>query len=187
MLAKLIVTGGTAYSLEAFCHQAAVIHNRIQLLGVAAPERVCSALSATLNGNSEDAKAEFRIFEPDSQGYATKMGACPYGYTISRSHLGYDTYHLLAVSRDPVFIPHLTDGALLAKLRSERYTTPFLSEWVPTIRGVLEDSGLLEKCICLNCEAANLSATTDNLDKVVTQLVSTGVLKFPGYTLEAVA
>lgn len=187
-LAKLLATG-QGFHLEALANKVAICHSRLSMLSCAGPERTISGLSATLNGKSADATSAKLLFWEPGAHRPVEVAACPYGYTVHKAHLAFDSYQLLAVTKDPQFLPALTEPALLAKLRSERFTTPFLADWIPDIMAHLKTwCDGLSPCNCFGCESWMLHATTTELDAAVQWLVRSKRVAFPGaHTMEAVA
>lgn len=53
-----------------------------------------------------------------------------HGYTIHRALLGLDQWHVLAITKDPAFLPAATEGRLWQALKSDQFTTPLLRHWV---------------------------------------------------------
>jgi hypothetical protein len=105
----------------------------------------------------------------------------PAGYEVFIVRLGYDIWHLLALSREPGFMPCLTEPALNKALRAPQFTTPFLRDWLPWMADELAE-GTDPKLRLLDgfqTQAALLTATTPELDELVTRGLSMGAIAIP--------
>jgi hypothetical protein len=143
---------------------------------------LCSNISATFYA----ANMRFRRRAAgSSDGYYIGLpGALtrqPLGYNVRIVRLGYDSWHLLALSREPGFMPALSEPALNKALRSPQYTTPFLREWLPWMAE--------ELATCVNpklrildgfqSQAALLTATTPDLDELVSRGLREKMIRIP--------
>lgn len=90
------------------------------------------------------------------------------GYKLYTHKLGYGMAHALFITRMPGFMTVVTEEALWQELKTTRFTTPILREWVPYIERELRDSRYLEDAhVFGGCKCGILSANTANLDKIV--------------------
>jgi len=114
------------------------------------------------------------------------------GFTCHRQHLQHpdwrsDTWHLLAVSKNPNFLLDGGDEALWRVLRGEQYTTPLLRQWVPALRQTLTAGGLLRPCAGIGWQSQMLTAKDADLDRLVSEGIRSGKLKFTPQALEEAA
>ena len=115
--------------------------------------------------------------------WETPCQAAAGGFEVRKVKLAYDTWHLVAVSRDPKFFLHETDEALWKILRSDKFTTPLLKAWTPTIREMLTTMGYLKCCEFFGQRfdkhgpPSHLLATDATLDKVVSEGIQHGRLR----------
>jgi hypothetical protein len=63
-------------------------------------------------------------------------------------------------------------------LWADPFTTPVLPEWVPYLRTALEEACLLMELSGEGCWSAYLTASTEDLDRLVSFGIRSGVLKF---------
>lgn len=89
------------------------------------------------------------------------------GYQVYTHKLGFGLAHALFLSRTTGFMKVTSGDALWLELKSKRFTTPVLKEWVPHIEKKLRDQDLLEEAHCFGCQCAMLSAMTKHLDEIV--------------------
>jgi len=140
---------------------------------------LCSNVSATFypsNGMPWRRDGhEARYYRPAS------LGRQPMGYEVWIARLGYDTWHLLALSREPGFMPVLSEPALNKALRAPQYTTPFLREWLPWMAEELATcpNPKLRLLEGFQCEAALLTASTPDLDELVGRGLREGAILIP--------
>jgi hypothetical protein len=99
------------------------------------------------------------------------------GYRAAISRLAAGVFHLMVTTKRPGFLARLDEASLWAELISDRYTTPLLRPWVPWLRQRLEEEDLLQQADGHASEAGLLSATTEDLDELVSEGVRRGVLK----------
>jgi len=138
--------------------------NDLSLLSAAGPHTAVQAFSAALH-----LKGGRITIRPDVEGmgrYITFDRASS-GYRIYRTRLGYNTWHMLAVAKTEQLIPVLSDAALWKRLQESKFTTPLLRDWLPVVKACLFADSLLTRLNCFQCEAAVLTASTDDLDRIV--------------------
>lgn len=100
-----------------------------------------------------------------------------FGYEIKRARLGFDSWHVLAISRDPRLIPVYTPQAIMDQLMSQRFTTPILRGWATYLLHELKREGLLEPLPCFGCKAAILDLTEEQLDAIVSRGIAGGQIQ----------
>jgi hypothetical protein len=101
------------------------------------------------------------------------------GYKLYVHKLEYGLVHALFVSKEPGFLPILTPEALWEELNDTRFTTPILREWMPYLEARLREKSLLEEAWCFRCNAGWLSASSHNLDQIVSEGLQTGQISIP--------
>jgi hypothetical protein len=142
----------------------------------------------------EPSKANDQWKYPSDPGY---MHSSPQGYEIYRHPLGFGSRHYLFVSRNPSFLLVASDEALYRELKSERFTTPLIREWIPYIRKQLATKHMIDECRCYPWEpcpeeacpipgysaplsSVYLCATTKNIDEIVVEGLKNGDIEIPG-------
>ncbi len=151
---------------------------RIGLLSVAGPETAIKAVNACLQSNV-NAIFNFDQEITNSEGrtrYCPTMERDKAGYEVHKTRLGYNTWHLLAVSKLPGFMPVMSETALNRELRSPLFTTPFLREWIPYLSDRLAEAGMLTILPGFNTTCALLKGGSPELDEAVTVGVREGHL-----------
>ena len=91
------------------------------------------------------------------------------GYQVFTHKLGYGMAHALFMTRMPGFMKVVTEESLWQELNSPRFTTPVLREWIPYIESTLRFEDRLEDAHVFGCRCGVLTATTQSLDKIVTE------------------
>jgi hypothetical protein len=155
---------------------------RIGLLSAAGPETAIKAVHACLVSN---VKARFEFSESllvRQRGRDPWTRYCPTlerdtdGYDCHKTRLGFNTWHLLAVSKLPGFMPVVSETALNRELRSPLYTTPYLREWVPYISERLIEAEMLKILPGFRTTCAFLKCGSPELDEVISVGVREGHL-----------
>ena len=162
--------------------------DEILMLSVAGPETSIKAVNACLQSNVA-ARFEFdkdikknRTFDGEGwTGHCPSMSRQKDGYDCYKHRLGYNMWHLLALSKVDGFMPCLSETALDQVLRSPRFSTPYLKAWVPWLARQLNDCDqpFLKLLDGFQTSAALLKATTDDLDRLITMGVCDGSLTIP--------
>jgi hypothetical protein len=102
-----------------------------------------------------------------------------HGFKTYQHRLGYDTWHLLALSKDPGLLPNFSQAEIARQLMSDRFTTPMLPHWVPFVASRLI---LLNRLFRLKCfgsvDAGIIQATTKHTDAIVSAGIRAGELTF---------
>ena len=108
--------------------------------------------------------------------------------TISKTDGGYRTLvhrlefgqaHAFYVSQVKGFMAALTDEHLWALLNTTQYSTPILPEWIGYLRTELAKRSLLSEAECHRCSCATLTATTADLDLIVSDGIAGGFIAIP--------
>ncbi len=94
--------------------------------------------------------------------------------------MGYGLAHALFLTRMPGFMKVVTPESLWQELKSVRFTTPLLKEWVPYIEERLRADELLEDAHVFNCHCGVLSALTTHLDEIVSEGIQQRQILIPG-------
>jgi hypothetical protein len=187
------MTKDTSFRVD--CDMLAAFGTYVEAVSVVAPQTSVKALRACLCSNvgatfypHDKMPFKRRSCEWDSEAWTqtpSSLTRQPGGYDVRIVRLGYDMWHLLALSREPGFMPCLTEPALNKALRSPQYTTPFLREWLPWLAQELaspEGDSLNPRLRLLDgfqSHSALLTATTPELDALVTRGLSTGAIRIP--------
>jgi hypothetical protein len=98
------------------------------------------------------------------------------GYRIDSHRLGFGSVHARFTSRQQGFLINDSDDALWQELKHERFTTPLLRAWLPSIRKELESLNLLTRCYTLYCTCCVLTATSADLDAIVESGIKNGLI-----------
>jgi hypothetical protein len=101
------------------------------------------------------------------------------GRETYKSRLGYNTWHLLALSKRPGFMPCLSETALIRELRAARFSTPLLRPWVPWLASLLAQDNLLLLLDGFQTQTALLNVGTPELDELVSCGLRDGYLSIP--------
>lgn len=109
----------------------------------------------------------YRWFRP--QLYPDKAG-----YEFYTHRLGYSTWHMLAVSRQPGVIPVMSETGLWRALRDPTITTPILRCWMTWLACALIDAELLHLLDSYRTNGAVLRATSTELDEIISKGLADG-------------
>lgn len=101
-------------------------------------------------------------------------------YEARVAKLAPHTVHMIARIKLDGFMPSVDDAGLWSELSSPRYTTPLLRGWMPWVRERLIEEDLLAEASGRNTSAGLLSATSDDLDEIVSEGVRRGLLRLKG-------
>ena len=132
----------------------------LMVASLAGPHTSVKAFRAALSTGN----ARFRTNLP---GHRTELRRWPNGYQFHAHRLGFQTWQLLAIASRTGLIPKLDDASLWSELRSERFSTPVLRSWLPWLREELEQRQYLTRLPNFQCEAAVLSASSEDLDQIL--------------------
>ena len=176
-------------AFRANCDMLAIYGNYVEAVSLVGSQTTVKALRACLCSNLgasffPPSDMRFRRRSLGNSFYCSTPGSLtrqPAGYDVWIVRLGYDIWHLLALSREPGFMPCLTEPALNKALRTPQFTTPFLRDWLPWMADELAE-GLNPRLRMLDgfrTEAALLTATTQDLDELVSRGLSKGAIAIP--------
>jgi hypothetical protein len=101
------------------------------------------------------------------------------GYYCYQHKLGYGLAHALFVTKTPGFMLVMSEESLWRELKSDRFTTPLLREWMPYLDTQLRENNRLEDAHCYDCHCGILSVTTAKLDEIVLDGLKTGQIWIP--------
>src|SRR5205823_2783110 len=104
------------------------------------------------------------------------------GYDCFKVRLGYNTWHMLAVSRREGFMPVLSEVALYLALRQPTINTPFLRDWLPWLTTRLMEEKLLVILDGFQTQSAMLLASNQPLDDLVSMGLRNGDISIPRRT-----
>jgi hypothetical protein len=113
-----------------------------------------------------DLKMEYdSSYEGIAQGTTFSRGQ--HGYDVFTHNLGFNTFHMVAVSRRPGFMAVLDDESVWQQLCDPRFTTPVVREWAGYIREQMVKSERIVRASCYGCACAYMIAGDDDLDEIV--------------------
>lgn len=148
-------------------------------MSVCGPEPAIKAIRAILWDKSIEATYTARGFTEERDGH-WKMYRGDDKYQVATAKLGLGAFHLVAVAEWDGLLRAISDEALWRELRSERYTTPLLRHWMPSLRQTLTNRGLMGDVESFGCEVGRLIVTQEQLDSIVTEGVLSGAFKMKG-------
>lgn len=143
----------------------------VAIAWVVASVQSIRAFSAALQSNNSRARVEYQ---------RNMLSRDPDGYRAYYHPLMMRTYESVVVSKRRGLLPTVSDNGLWLELKSERYTTPLLRDWVPFIRERLVKEKLLESLRCDGewpTKPGLLTATTEDLDDIVKSGLACGHIK----------
>ena len=101
------------------------------------------------------------------------------GYTTYVHKLDYGQAHALMITKAPGFMKIVTDETIWQELTDPRITTPVLRDWVSYISQEMRERDILEEAHVFNCNCGIMSATTKDLDEIVTEGLRSGAIHIP--------
>jgi hypothetical protein len=122
-----------------------------------------SGIKVTLNGKGSP-RTPGRIFPT------------PDGYVEHKHKLGFAQAHAMFFTKLPGYMKIVTPESLWQELTTDRFTTPILREWMPYIEKELRRRGLLEDAWTYRCQCGVLSATTSQIDEIVSEGIRWGAI-----------
>lgn len=163
------------------CDAIGLHEKEILLLSVVGPETAVKAVTAGLRSSNRDQQ---RIEYSVHLGVLNETGLvkCPDGYRVYRTKLEYDLWHVLCLARRDGFLPVVTDETVWQLLRSDRFTTPLIREWVPWLAGEMTKRGVLVPLSQVGCQAGLVTADSDTLDHLVCDGIRKKHLTITGQT-----
>jgi hypothetical protein len=145
---------------------------RVMVLSCHGPQQTLRGLGAIL---TSDAKVRLEHCDEDDCTTALAKDGC--GYRTYKHLLSPGLWHFLWVSKDPRLLVAGKE-ALGQALLGDPFTTPVLPEWVPYLETALEQESLLTALSGEGCTSAYLTASTEELDQIVSDGIRSGMLKF---------
>ena len=141
--------------------------DELYVLSVAGPAAAIKATNAAL---LTDARTRFTMDIPGHGSHNPLRRPRDTKYRIRKARLGQmNTWHLLAIADVPGLIPNLSEDAVWRALMSEEITTPLLRKWLPYVTRQLRALDHLEKLLSWGCQAALLTADSDDVDDIVSR------------------
>lgn len=149
-------------------------------LSVVGADTAIKAVRAMLLAPTLDVRIRYLAYPGDEKSVSIQMPRttarrCA-SWDSAVARLGRGAIHLVAHAKIEGLLPDVSDDSLWAELMSERYSTPLLRRWLPWLREELKSSGLLREAEGHNQAAGVLSATTDDLDALVSDGIKCGAL-----------
>jgi hypothetical protein len=162
-LAQFVMQGSQAKRIVT-CNRMAWITQQgaaiITALSVAGSSTSVKSVRAALSTGN----VAFYLYGSDAIGQYIMLSRYKGGYKFGWHRLGPDFYHLVAVAKLPGFMPRFSEEALFQELKSPRFTTPIIREWVPALSEELRYRGHLEVVEQHGLTTGMLHATTEDLD-----------------------
>ena len=115
-------------------------------------------------------KCTFTIDGAEEIGSYVEMSRFKGGYRFHVHKLASDVAHLVAIAKLPGLLPVYSHGALYHELKSERFTTPILRDWLPDLEAELTNRRLLSVAEMHGITSALLGATSDDLDQCLSAI-----------------
>ena len=151
-------------------------------LSGAAPQGSVKALRAALYSPKMNCAMQME-WDPDNQtlGMYGVPAGCRFergihGYDCFTHNLGYNTYHIVCVSRRPGFMTTVDDEAIYQQLCDPRYTTPVIREWAGWIGKEMLSRELIVRAGSFGCKCAYMVADDKQLDGIVQRGLRSGKL-----------
>jgi hypothetical protein len=143
---------------------------RVMVLSCHGPQQTLRGLAAVLTSD-----AKIRLEHYDEDDCVTQLTKDGCGYRTYKHLLCPGLWQFLWVSKDPRLLVAGKD-ALAQALMTDPFTTPLLPEWVPQIRTEMEERSLLS-ALCGDTDGpAYLTASTEDLDEIVSDGLRNGKL-----------
>jgi hypothetical protein len=163
-------------------------HGTIVLASVAGPQTAVKSFAAALNENGKlkvnveglEIQLADGSTEPVQRWRDFERVPGQGKYKVVMHRLGFNYVQCTARLKDPRLLPCVTDEALWAQLRSSRFTTPLLREWVPWLKEAMLHEGALEKLPAFQCQPGILAIDDGGLDGIVSRGITEGRLIVPG-------
>jgi hypothetical protein len=144
---------------------------RVMVLSGHGPQQTLRGLGAVL---TSDTKIRLEWYDDDECATQVSKDGC--GYRTYKHPLCPGLWQFLWVSKDARLLVAGKE-ALGQALLAEPFTTPVLPEWVPHLQAALEENCLLMKLSGEGCRSAYLTASTEDLDRLVSDGIRSGALE----------
>ncbi len=144
------------------------------LVSFVAPTQTIKQIRAILHTGTRVniVAGSIKVKQPSSEPYTAhqpgNLHPSAAGYTTFIHKLDYGQAHALMITKAPGFMKVVTDETIWQELTDPRFTTPVLREWVPYISEEMHGRFILEEAHVFNCNCGIMSATTVELDEIVT-------------------
>lgn len=171
-----ISTNGNDTSFTALCDGLVISHDydwsNLLIVSAVGPQTVVKAITAVLHStrfvtlSAKDCGDCCPYYGQRVRNLRTEVD---YGYRVSRTRLGFDSWHLLAINEDPGLIPVYSQRSLLDKLKSHRFTTPILDGWIGYLTAELKERGHFKTLPSFGCRAGFLTLNDNQLDAIVSE------------------
>jgi hypothetical protein len=155
------------------------------LVSLVAPTQTIKQIRAILHtGNRVNIvaggiKVKQPIGEPYTAHQPGNLHPSADGYTTHVHKLDYGQAHALMITKASGFIKIVTDETIWQELTDPRFTTPVLRDWVPHISQEMREREILEEAHVFNCNCGIMSATTQDLDEIVSEGLRAGAIYIP--------
>jgi hypothetical protein len=162
--------------------------NTIVLVSVAGPQTAVKSFAAALNENCKlkvnvdglEVRLADGSQEPVPRWQEFERAPGQGKYKVAMHRLGFNSVQCTARLKDSRLLPCVTEEALWIQLRSSRFTTPLLREWVPWLMVAMLQEGKLEKLPAFQCQPGLLAIDDGALDGLVSKGIIEGRLTVPG-------
>lgn len=150
-------------------------------LSVAGSQTSIKALRAVLHLEKATFSLNFttptedRANDPFRQFFSFHRGT--HGFAVHAHNLGCSTWHLVALSLMPGFMPVVDEETLWQQLNGPKFTTPVLRAWTPWLGQELVKSKGVRKATSWGCRCGFITADTGELDRLVARGLKGGELK----------
>lgn len=155
------------------------------LVSAVGSQSACKSLAAHLNQNAE-VKFTFpkglpvtRTSGAEATAFGSRKKKGQGRYRVQLHRLGPGTHHVVALLKDPGFMPCVSESAVWNELQSDRFTTPLLRAWLPRLMETLQEQGAIRRYARHECEAGMMTLTGEDLDLLVKAGVRDGSLAIP--------
>ena len=166
-------------ALRLRCNAYAMSHghaaNHVLMVSAAGDESATKALQAALQ---TDTPVTFGFEFSGGHGRDDGHVRSDCGYKCHRTKLENGSWNLLAIVKDPDFMPVYDEAAVWELLRSPKFTTPIVQAWLPYLMGELEKHKA--RITAVGCNPAVLNLTDEHLDAIVSQGLLDGAISVPG-------
>lgn len=143
-------------------------YGQLKLLSAVGPKSSVTGVGAMLRSGKCTAVLDGTHCTPGDQGWRC------------HTHLLHrDCWHLLAVSKDDHLLVSNTQEHLWAMLRSDRFTTPILKDWMPALHEKLIEKKVIVPLAGFNHNAAVAHFEDELLDTLVADGVKRKVFLIP--------
>jgi hypothetical protein len=155
------------------------------LVSVVCPTQTVKQIRAVLHagGRTKIIAGGVKIKQPSQTDYYAhtpgNLHPSADGYVTHVHKLDYGMAHALIMTKAPGFMKIVTDETIWQELTDTRFTTPVLRDWVPYINERMRYLEILEEAHCFNCNCGYMSATTQQLDDIVTEGLRSGAIRIP--------